>query len=144
FASDAAVVETLRRFQLPADQWGPILDALTTTDHEFVPGRVDINTAPALVLAALPGLEGESAAGIVARRGSLAPDLRLSPAWLAEEALLSPEQYQAIADLVTTRSMQWRVRVEAGLTAPGATGFGVSIDELSFDEFGVLDAEGGT
>src|SRR5690606_583411 len=87
---------------------------------------------------------GEIAAGIVARRESLAPDLRLSPAWLAEEELLSPEQYQAIADLVTTRSMQWRVRVEAGLTAPGATGFGVSIDELSFDEFGVLDAEGGT
>lgn len=144
FPSDASVVETLRFFQLPAEQWGPILDALTTTDHEFVPGRVDINTAPADVLAALPGLEGEIAAGIVARRESMSPDLRLSPTWPVTEDLLTPEQYQAIADLVTTRSAQWRVRIEAGLTAPGATGFSASVDDLAFDDFGVLESDGGT
>ena len=48
-------------------------------------------------------------------RDGLAADSLKSPTWLAAEEVLTPVQYARCADTVTTRSMQWRVRIEAGL-----------------------------
>lgn len=144
FQRDADIVAALRLFRLPAEEWAPLLDTLTTSDHEYLPGRVDVNVAPAEVLATLPGLSDEIARAIVDRRESLSPSARLSVTWPLTEDLLTPEQFQEAVDHLTTRSMQWRVRVEAGLTARGPTGFAASVDDLSFDEFGVLDSGDGT
>lgn len=100
-----------------------ILDAITFTDDPYLIGRVDLNLAPAEVLACLPGLDQARAETIVARRARLDDASRSTPYWPVLEGILTPEEFRGLADRVTCRSLQWRVRVEAGwLPAPGAGG----------------------
>jgi hypothetical protein len=47
-------------------------------------------------------------------RGRLEAEALRSVAWPAAEGVLTPEQFREAVDYLTTRSMQWRVRVEAG------------------------------
>ncbi len=143
FARPSDMVRVLRFFQLPADEWPRVLDALTTTDDEYLPGLVDMNVAPAAVLACLPGMDDEIARAIVDERGAMAPSSRESVCWPLLEELMTPEQFEQAVDHLTTRSTQWRVRVEAGLTARGAMETTVGVDDLAADEFGALMAGAG-
>ncbi len=103
--------------QTPPADWAAYFDATTTTDSPVVTGRIDINTAPAEVLAAIPGLDRESADRIVLRRRAMEPTVRRSITWPLMEQLVTPEQFAKMADLVTTRSMVWRVVIEAGVAS---------------------------
>lgn len=103
--------------QTPVADWGAYFDAVTTTDSPIVTGRIDINSAPAAVLAAVPGLDRETAERIVLRRRSMEPTVRRSITWPLVEQLVTPEQFAAMADFVTIRSMVWRVVVEAGVAS---------------------------
>ena len=118
FTSDADIIRTLRRLNLPPETWGEILDVFCTSDNEFLPARVDLRTAPERVLAALPGISPEQAADIVAARDQLPIDATQSPTWLVTEGLLKPDEFELAVDHLTTRCMQWRVRVEAGIVRP--------------------------
>lgn len=91
--------------------------------------RVDLNRAPAPVLALALGIE--DASDIVRTRERLASDDRASPLWIVEEGLMSVESFAAVSDRVATRSLQWRVRVEAARP--------IEEQGSASDEFGVLE-----
>lgn len=139
FASDKDVIATLRRLNLPPESWGGVLDVFTTSDDEYLVGRVDLRTAPEAVLASLPGISPEQAREIVAARERLAADEMASPAWLVTQSLISKDDFENVIDHVTTRCLQWRVRVEAGMTradsgAAGTSGLGVGGGGAGGDE----------
>lgn len=80
-------------------------------------GRVDINRAPLEVLAVLPGLDAESAEAIVDARRSLAPEQLCDPLWPLREGLVDESDMVKLLDRVTTRSVRWVLRAEAGMSA---------------------------
>lgn len=123
FAGDSDVVAVLRRLNVPPAEWGPILDSFTTTDDEYVVGRVDLSSASAAVLACVPGISSDAAAQIVRERDALSSEVRRSVAWPVVNGILTEEQFQAAVDHLTTRCTQWRVRVEAGYLKDAASGF---------------------
>ncbi len=115
FTSDRMIVQELStRAQGAWPIWKIALDSVTTSDDEFRPGRVDIVRADARVLASLPGIDEASAESIVAERENLSGDDRLSVVWLAERQILSTDAFGRAVDHLSFRSLQWRVRVEAG------------------------------
>lgn len=88
--------------ELPA-----VLDLLGTTADEELPGLVNVNTASAAVLAALPEMTESIAESIVASRRGLTPEQRQSPAWIFQEDLVNADVFKAVAPYLTTRSWQF-------------------------------------
>ncbi len=89
-----------------------LLDKTTTrTGFEMTP-RVNVNTAPPEVLAALPGLAAEDVDGILAVRGSQAPTdpATTTAAWLVTQANLTPSKFQSLEKYVTGMTMTYRVQ----------------------------------
>jgi DNA uptake protein ComE-like DNA-binding protein len=144
FGSDEQMIENMLTIGLnSAEQLSPVLDAVTTSDDMYRLGRVDILLADVEVLDALPGIDLAKAFEIVDARENLSALDRLSPMWLVQEGILTLAEFAKLSDHVTTRSTQWRVRIEAGYRAPGAiadvAGVADSVLEgmaadLSFDE----------
>lgn len=124
FGSASDIVAVLRQLAVPEGEWGVLLDAYSATQGAYVPGRVDINRASAEVLATVPGMTPESAEAIVGARSRLTEDSRALVTWPLSEGLMSVEQFQAAVDHVTTRCLQWRVRIEAGMVVGGVSGGG--------------------
>jgi type II secretory pathway component PulK len=89
-----------------------VLDRLTT-QGPIVQGLVNVNTAPAEVLAVLPGFDEDVAERVVGARGTLDPATMSSPAWLYTENIVSADRFKEMAPLLTTRSRQFRVRCTA-------------------------------
>jgi DNA uptake protein ComE-like DNA-binding protein len=88
-----------------------LMDAATTrTSFEIVP-RVNVNTAPPEVMAAVPGLTQENIDAIMAARTSLSPDdlATTTGAWLVTQANVPPEVYQSLDSYITGRTMTYRV-----------------------------------
>jgi len=123
FRSESDFVRVMRFFQVPPADWAEALDALCTSDDDYVLGRVDLNTAPAEALACVPGIDATMAEEIVAARERLDESERKGVAWPAAEGIVPEEQFQEAAPWLTTRAMQWRVRLEAGI-APSESGVG--------------------
>jgi hypothetical protein len=84
-------------------------------DEIYSRGRVDINRAPREVLATVPGIDATAAEGIVSRRAGLSSEALSDPTWPAVQGIITPEQLEQAADWITTRSLQWRVRIEAAV-----------------------------
>lgn len=84
-------------------------------DDLYSRGRVDINRAPREVLAAVPGIDATAAEAIVSRRGGLSAEALADPTWPTRQGIITPEQLEQAADWITTRSLQWRVRIEAAV-----------------------------
>ncbi|MDQ7013748.1 MAG: helix-hairpin-helix domain-containing protein [Planctomycetota bacterium] len=122
FATDSELAGVLIDVGFGVEGWGELFDVFTTTDDEFLAGRVDVNRAGPEVLACVPGISPEQAAAIVDRRETLDAPSRAMPTWLLQEGLIEPEDYKAAADWITARSMQWRVRLEVGVMAGDGTG----------------------
>jgi type II secretory pathway component PulK len=92
-----------------------VLDKLTTTQDTDLPGRVNVNTAPQAVLAAIPGLNESDVQNILALRpdpsSSEAPDASFQTlAWLILEANLSPQTVQSLETYITARTQVYRVQ----------------------------------
>lgn len=100
-----------------------VIDALTWTPDPFVLGRIDVMRAPPNVLAAVPGIDAAAAERIVGARGSLASDQMGSIGWLLSggnnKGVLTPEAFAEASPWLVARSLQWRVRLEAGIAEPG-------------------------
>lgn len=111
------LVRTMSAQNLDRQAWPYVFDAFTVTDDQFVRGCIDLNRAPEAVLACIPGISTEAASRIVQARGQLGDHARRSILWPFTENILSPEDMASAADHLTTRSMQWRVRVEGGFIA---------------------------
>ena len=90
-----------------------LLDRCTTTNQAKLIGLVNLNTASARVLAALPGLSPALAEAIVAARVGLSPEARTTAAWLYQDGLLNADAFSQVAPYLTTRSCQFRFRVAA-------------------------------
>lgn len=110
----------LKPLNIEDDLWVGILDSITTTDDMYVPGLIDINRARADVLACVPGIGEEAAEEIADRRGSLDATTLQSVFWPVQEGILTIDDFVLAVDHITARSMQWRVRVEAGMLADQA------------------------
>lgn len=118
------LVALMDRLGASPDDWVEALDAVTTVDSEHVRGLVDLNRASAEVLGAIPGIDEASARAIVDARERIGLDQRRSIAWPVVEGVLSEESFAQACDWLTTRSMQWRLRVEGGTRAePEGGGF---------------------
>src|SRR5262249_30218388 len=92
-----------------------VLDKLTTTQDTDLPGKVNVNTAPQAVLAAIPGLSESDVQNILALRpdpsSSDAPDPSFQTlAWLILEANLSPQAVQSMETYITARTQVYRVQ----------------------------------
>jgi type II secretory pathway component PulK len=89
-----------------------LLDRTTSrTAFEMAP-RVNVNTAPPEVIAALPGLTPEDVDMILATRGSQDPlnPATTTAAWLVTEANLTPTKFRDLERYVTGKTMTYRVQ----------------------------------
>jgi DNA uptake protein ComE-like DNA-binding protein len=86
-----------------------VMDRLTCGGAPLL-GRVNINTAPAAVLAALPGLSEGAVQRIVDTRSHLDDERAGNTAWLHTDAGLSAEDFKIVAPKTTARGYQFRVR----------------------------------
>lgn len=122
---------------VPVEEWGVLLDSLTTSAERYRLGGVDINAAPRGVLAALPGIGEDVAADIISARERIDPANRRGVTWPLEEGIISVETFIGLVDHVVTRSLQWRVVLRAGFD-DSDDGEGVGSGLLpEADEFGV-------
>src|SRR5262249_51353018 len=101
-----------------------MLDKLTTVaDTELTP-RININTAPAAVLAAIPGLTADQVQALVAERPNPAalnagdPTFQ-TPAWLITVAGLKPNTVKQMEKYITARTQVYRVQVVGYFDRPG-------------------------
>ncbi|HRQ72316.1 MAG TPA: helix-hairpin-helix domain-containing protein [Phycisphaerales bacterium] len=118
FKSESDFVRVMRFFQVPPADWAEALDALCTSDDDYLLGRVDLSTAPAEALACVPGIDAAMAEEIVAARERLDEEARKSVAWPAAEGIVPEAEFQEAVPWLTTRAMQWRVRVGPGDAPP--------------------------
>lgn len=94
-----------------ADELAAVMDQLTTRPPGTpVFGLVNVNTAPAEVLAALPGIDGNLASRIVGTRAELDAQSRRTIAWLFAEGAVSAETFIKISPILTARGYQFHVR----------------------------------
>ncbi|MCA9295296.1 MAG: helix-hairpin-helix domain-containing protein [Phycisphaerales bacterium] len=114
FESDAKLYEVMLFFKMEPSEWPEVVDALTTSLDPFLYGRLNINTASADVLAALPELDMETAASIVDARQSLTDEERQTEVWPVLRDLVPAATYATLGPKLTTRSWTYRVRFEVG------------------------------
>jgi hypothetical protein len=74
-------------------------------------GLINLNTASAIVLATLPGIDFPTAESIVGAREGIRSDQRSTPAWLLTEGLLDVPKFKAVVPHLTTRAYQFRFHV---------------------------------
>ncbi len=120
--SRAELIGALRRVNLDPKYWGLVLDRVRAGDDEFVTGRVDLSSASAAVLACVPGIGPEHGAAIVRGRERLSAEALRSLAWPVTESILTPDEFERAVDRLTTRSAQYRVRVEGTVAPRGSEG----------------------
>lgn len=114
-SSESQFVAFMRQIDSSVEDWVEVLDVFTTTHDPYTLGRVDLLTAPAPVLAAIPGLDEPTAEAIVQARGSLDDESRRTLVWPVLEGIVTEQQFQTAVDHLTSRSLQWRVRIEVGI-----------------------------
>ncbi len=93
------------------------LDVLTLSDDDRLPARVNVNTAPAVVLAALPEMTDQTVGALIRRRASGAGPFT-SVGELLAARVLTESQFKAVAEKVTVRSNVFEIR-SSGLTRWG-------------------------
>jgi hypothetical protein len=120
FGAVSDIVKKLRAFNVQIERWPEMLDAFSTSPDEYRAGAVDLGTAPAKVLAAIPGISEDAATEIEFRRERLDQEKRSTIAWPLLEGILTQEQFEKACDFLTARSMQWRVIIEGGVETAGA------------------------
>jgi len=90
-----------------------VVDRLTVLPGKIVLGKVNINTASAEVLAALPGFDADLAEQIVSFREQLDSPAKETVAWPYTENLVSADRFKEIVPSLTARSWQFHVRCVA-------------------------------
>jgi type II secretory pathway component PulK len=93
---------------MTATEFGKIADQLTTTNSRQIQGLINVNTAPAAVLACLTGLQQSDAEALVNARASA--DLS-SIAWVFP--ILTTSKAEAIAGSITSRSFVYSADIVA-------------------------------
>ena len=131
----ADAVQALAAAGVPPRQIGSVLDLICADAKAFPRGRLDLLRAPPRLLETLPGIDAPLAERLVATRASLDATSKGDLAWPLTQGVLSPQQFAAIADKVTNRSLQWRIKVRAVIERlGGATAAGSATTEPRSDE----------
>lgn len=92
-----------------------VLDTISFGDDAFRMGRVDLGRATADVLGAIPGIDAEAASRLIEERSRLDAETLRRVTWPLERGVLEAEEFAKAAKWLTTRSLVWRVRIEARL-----------------------------
>jgi type II secretory pathway component PulK len=113
-----------------SDEFAKIYDDVTATTNAFTMGRVNVNTAPAAVLACLPGLNAELAQELVNYRESNSTDYN-SFGWILDALSGNNAALQALAqgDYITAKTYQFT----ADIAAVGPFGRGYRRVRFVFD-----------
>jgi DNA uptake protein ComE-like DNA-binding protein len=109
---------------LDVQTFSKIADKITVVDSEKIPGRVNVNTASEIVLAALIGggdTAEQTAQNIIAYRETLLYGME-SIGELLDVPSMSIDTFKKIADLVTTRSDVYSIRCVATADRNGKSG----------------------
>ncbi|MBM3834910.1 MAG: hypothetical protein FJ403_16875 [Verrucomicrobia bacterium] len=85
-----------------------VLDRLTATALDRLPGLINVNTASSEVLQTIPEIDEPLADLIVSTRRHLRAEQRRTPAWLYEEALVNADRFKKVAPYLTSRGCQFR------------------------------------
>ncbi len=122
-----------RRSKMTADEFAKIANALTVTNGAYINGRINVNTASATVLEALPGLNSNPGLGqtLVTYRQTN-PDKLASIAWVVEalgESNSAVLDALEATDCITTQTFQ----VSADVAALGPNGRGYRRIRFVFD-----------
>lgn len=125
--SRGSIVSVLREQGVEASSWGTWLD-VCAVGGEPVSGRIDINRAPAEVLAVIPGFDENVAQRIVDTRRMVPASELASVLWPLEQGLVDEEAMLLAVDRVTTRSVRWVLRAEAGMAVSRERS--VSVDSI--------------
>ncbi len=109
---------------LDAQTFSKIADKITVVDGDNIPGKVNVNTASEIVLAALMGggdTAEQTAQNIIAHRETLLYGME-SIGELLDVPSMSVNTFKKIADLVTTRSDVYSIRCVATADRNGKNG----------------------
>lgn len=102
-----------------------LLDKCTVDDGAEVTPRINVNTAPLTVLAALPGMTETDVNTIISSRGgqSLSDPAVSTGAWLMTVAEMPPDKFKLLEPYISGRSWTYRVQsVGYAGPPPGAEG----------------------
>jgi len=111
-----SVADLLSVQGITAAKLAQIYDRLTTSTAKTLPGLVNVNTAPAEVLAALPGMDDATAQLIIQHRTTQGPFNNVGE--LLTVNGMNPTLFRSVANLFTVRSRQFRV-VSTGKVGDG-------------------------
>lgn len=101
----------IRTSPIGKEYWADLMDGTTILppDQRELPGLINLNTAPALVLRCIDGLSEEQIEGIVGLRDLLDADTKSTTAWVVEEDVVDLETFERIAPFVTARGRQFTI-----------------------------------
>jgi Helix-hairpin-helix motif len=119
----AAIVEATRAMSDPSRQAEAamvLLDAWSWTSDDEVLGMTDVFRAPREVLASIPGFDEVLADRAFSLASGLPEADRASLWWLARD-VLTREQFAQASSWLTTRTLQWRVRVGAQIESTASS-----------------------
>jgi len=105
---------------LPSAVVQRIFDQISVSDAEYLPGRVNINTAPKEVLLALPGISPQLVETLISRRSEENGTFR-SPAELLDMPGMTSEDFVALSEHVCTKSSTFIIEAHAGLDGRPST-----------------------
>jgi len=88
-----------------------ICDRFTVETAPVIPGLINVNTAPAIVLRTIPGLTEEQVTTVVAQRPQISGDQKTSIGWLVSSGALDAETFALVSNMLTTRSIQFSADV---------------------------------
>lgn len=103
---------------LSPQRFKQVADRLTIFEGERVPGQVNVNTAPKVVLLALPGITEEIAVRLLDYRSQPGVDLS-NIGWLTD--VTQAQEFQQFANYVTVRSHQFRIHAVGRVGTPYAS-----------------------
>ena len=121
--TNTSLLQFYRRSGMTADEFAQIAAYVTVTNGSNIVGRINVNTASAVVLASLPGLTLDLAMQLVNYRQSSSTNALGSIAWIVDA--LGQNNSEALnelqkGDYITTQSYQYT----ADIAAVGALGRG--------------------
>ena len=86
-----------------------ILDRLTVQQLPFTQGRINVSTAAAPVLAAIPNLTDAEVNAMVEAREQVPLAERSSPAWVLTSGAIDENRFRQILDSITTKGAMYRI-----------------------------------
>ena len=93
------------------DDFPRIVDCCTLNPSPELPGLININTAPPIVLRCLGALTEDDVLALVEKRATLSSERKQTTAWPLTQGVLERDKYDAIAGLITARGLQFMAEV---------------------------------